>query len=171
MNAHPNLSPKMRAMAARFANRFCLEKEDALQELEAIRIEHAGNYDAGRGASRETYYLSKLEGWCKEQLSQARFGVELDEEEESDRAESMIAGATTGAQVAAWRMHSDIDVNERAGLLPAHLRPFAQRFLSGLSCKDVAAELGLTDRRARQVVEEIVAFFSVCTAGAQPSLF
>lgn len=169
MNAHPNLSPKMRAIAARFANKFGLEKEDALQELEAIRIKHAGNYDAGRGASRETYYLSKLEGWCKEQRSQARFGVELDEEE-SDHAESMIASATTGAQIAAWRMHSDIDVDERAGLLPAHLRPFAQRFLSGLSCKEVAEELGLTDRRARQAVDEIVAFFSVCT-GAQPSLF
>lgn len=170
MNAHPNLSPKMRAIAARFANRFALEKEDVLQELEAIRIEHAGNYDAGRGAGRETYYLSKLEGWCKEQRSQARFGLELDGEE-SDYAESMIAGATTGAQVAAWRMHSDIDVNERAGLLPAHLRPFAQRFLSGLSCKDVARDLGLTDRRARQKVAEIVEFFSVRATGAQPSLF
>lgn len=170
MNAHPNLSPKMCAMAARFANKFGIEKEDVLQELEAISIQYADNYNAGRGATRQTYYLSKLEGWCKGQRSQARFGFELDEEE-SDHAESMIAGAATGAQIAAWRMHSDIDVNERIGILPEHLRSFAQRFVEGLSCKEVAEDLGLTDRRARQTVAEIVDFFTVFPGGAQPSLF
>lgn len=167
---HPNLSPKMRAMAARLANKFGLEKEDVLQELEAIRIEHAGNYDLGIGASRETYYLSKLQGWCKGQRSEARFGFELDDEEKSDHVEAMIAGAAAGGEIAPSRFASDVDVDERIAILPDHLRAFGQRFVAGMSCKEAADDLGMTDRRARQVVEEIVAFFSVCTASAQPSL-
>lgn len=164
-------SPRMRAMAVRMARQAGIEISDAHQQLELIAIEHAGSFDAGRGASRETYYLRKLDSWIKQQRAGMRFGVALDDDESAVEAvESAISAARAGASVADWRMHSDVDVNERVGVLPDHLRGFAQRFVAGLSCKEVAAELGLTDRRAQQAVAEIVAFFGNNNS-TQPSLF
>lgn len=174
MNArHPDLSDLQLAISARFANKYKLDTDDVRQELEIIKIECAGSFDAGRGTARESYYLKELENRCKRMRSQTRYGVELDSEEVSDaaqaEAEAAIANAKAGG-VAGWRVRSDEEAAERVDVLPEHLRAFGQRFAAGMSCKEAAEELGLTDRRARQVVEEIVEFFAD-NSSSQPSLF
>lgn len=171
---YPTLSPRLRAMAARMARQAGIEISDAHQQLELIAIEFAGDFDAGRGASRETYYIKKLDAWIKQQRAGMRFGVALDDEEVSDAAEAEAAAAIAGIRsggVAEWRVRSDEEAAERIAVLPEHLRKFAQRVALGATCQEAAVDLGLTDRRARQAVAEIVAFFTVCTTGAQPSLF
>lgn len=169
---YPTLSPSMRAMAARFANVYGVEREDTIQQLELIAIEFSGDYDAGRGSRRETFLLGKLEGWCKRMRAQMRCGVELDNEEEAvDAVEAAIVAARAGAKIPDWRVRGDEEADERIAVLPEHLRKFAQRVARGASCEEAAVDLGLTGRRARQAVAEIVAFFTECTTGAQPSLF
>lgn len=173
MNAsYPPLSPRVCAMAARMARLANIEISDAHQQLELIAIEFAGDYDAGRGAGRETFFLNKLAVWIKQQRAAMRFGVELDDEEVSDaaEAEAAIASARAGG-VADWRVRSDEEAAERIAILPEHLKKFAQRIVEGASCAKVAEELGLTNRRARQAVAELVEFFTANTTGAQPSLF
>lgn len=177
MNAaarYPTLTAKMLAMSARFARKYDLDIDDVRQELEIIKIKFAGSYDAGRGATRETYFLNKLEMRCVQMRAEMRFGVALDDEEVSDAAEAEAAAAIAGIRsggVAEWRVRSDEEAAERIAILPDHLRKFAQRVALGATCQEAAVDLGLTDRRARQAVAEIVAFFTVCTTGAQPSLF
>lgn len=174
MNArYPDMSDLQLAMTARFANKYKLDTADVRQELEIIKIECAGSYDAGRGSARETYYLRELENRCKRTRAQTRHGVALDDEEVSGdaaEAEAAIARARAGG-VADWRVRSDEEAAERIAVLPEHLRKFAQRIVEGCSCKKAAEELGLTDRRGRQAVVELVEFFSANTTGAQPSLF
>ena len=172
MNAaarYPNISRRMLAIAAKKARDAGIDVDDAHQELSLIAIENECNYDAGRGVARENYYIECLKIWILRQRSQTRHGVCLDDQE-SDVAEATIAGAAAGGEIAPSRFASDVDVDERIAILPDHLRVFGQRFVAGMSCKEAADDLGMTDRRARQVVEEIVEFFA-SNSSFQPSRF
>lgn len=183
MNAsryHPTLSRKLLATAARKARQAGVEVDDAHQQMEEIVLAHESDYDAGRGATRETFYLNKLDQWLIRQRSQMRFGTELDRE-----ADEGDYGAAQAAQFEieqlreedaltvdhGWRDLSDADVDARLQGFSQQNRRIAALIVRGKSAEEAAEALGLTARRVRQVVEEIVELFSAGSVPVQPTLF
>lgn len=183
MNAsryHPTLSRKLLATAARKARQAGVEVEDARQQMEEIALRHESDYDAGRGATRETYYLNKLDQWLKEQRSQMRFGVELDRDGEEEDYGAAQAAQFEIEQLReedalsvdhGWRDLSDEEVDARLQSFTQQNRRIAAMIIRGKSTEEAAEVLGLTARRVRQVVEEIVALFSAGVVPTQPTLF
>lgn len=182
MNAsrYPAINARMQAMARRYAKVYELEADDVLQDLYIIIVEHEGCYDAGRGASRQTFLLDKLKWKCVQARSQMRFGVELDRDvQEEDNGASELAQAEIAVLREeealtvdnGWRDLSDEDVDARLQSFTQQNRRIAAMIIRGKSAEEAADALGLTARRVRQVVEEIVALFSAGVVPTQPTLF
>lgn len=184
MNAasrYPAISHKMRAMAHRFAKLYELEVSDLLQQLYIIIVENRANYDAGRGATRETYFINCLENHCKQERSRQRFGVELDRHvQEEDNGASELAQAEIAALREeealtvdnGWRDLSDEDVDARLQSFTQQNRRIAAMIIRGKSAEEAADALGLTARRVRQVIREIVEIFQGGGfVPTQPTLF
>lgn len=167
MNAsrYPAISARMRAMAHRFAKIYELEAADLQQQLYIIIVENEANYDAGRGASRETYLINCLENYCKQERARQRFGVELDrdgEEEDNGAAQSaqfeieQLREEDALSVDHGWRDLGDADVDARLQGFTQQNRRIAALIIRGKSTEEAAEALGLTARRVRQVIEEIV---------------
>lgn len=182
MNAsrYPAISARMRAMAHRFAKIYELEAADLQQQLYIIIVENEANYDAGRGASRETYLINCLENYCKQERARQRFGVELDrdgEEEDNGAAQSaqfeieQLREEDALSVDHGWRDLGDADVDARLQGFTQQNRRIAALIIRGKSTEEAAEALGLTARRVRQVIEEIVDLFSAGAVPVQPTLF
>lgn len=177
----PAISARMRAMAHRFAHKYELEVADLLQQSYVIVNENAGNYDAGRGGSRQTYLINCLENYCKQERSRMRFGVELDAAGLEDDKGMAEAAEFEIAQMAAedalsvvdmsWRNASNAAAVEKLQSFTPQNRRIATLLIEGKSTREAAQELGLTARRVRQVIEEIVDLFSAGAVPVQPTLF
>lgn len=171
----------MQAMARRYAKIYELDAADVLQDLYIIIVENEGSYDAGRGASRETFLLNQLKWKCVQARSQMRFGVELDREaQEEDNGASELAQAEIAALREeealtvdyGWRDLTDEDVDARLQSFTQQNRRVAALILRGKSTEETAEALGLTARRVRQVIREIVEIFQGGGfVPTQPTLF
>lgn len=184
MNAasrYPAISARMRAMAHRFAKVYELEVADLLQQLYIIIVENEANYDAGRGASRETYLINCMENYCKQERARMRFGVELDAaglEDDNGMAEAaefeiaqMVEEDALSVVDMSWRNASNPAAIEKLESFTQQNRRIATLLIEGKSTREAAQELGLTARRVRQVVEEIVDIFRAGAVPVQPTLF
>lgn len=171
----------MRAMANRFAKLYELEAADLQQQLYIIIVENEANYDAGRGASRETYLINCMENYCKQERARMRFGVELDAaglEDDNGMAEAaefeiaqMVEEDALSVVDMSWRNASNPAAIEKLESFTQQNRRIATLLIDGKSTREAAQELGLTARRVRQVVEEIVELFSAGSVPVQPTLF
>lgn len=183
MNAsrYPAISARMRAMANRFAKLYELEAADLQQQLYIIIVENEANYDAGRGASRETYLINCMENYCKQERARMRFGVELDAaglEDDNGMAEAaefeiaqMVEEDALSVVDMSWRNASNPAAIEKLESFTQQNRRIATLLIEGKSTREAAQELGLTARRVRQVIEEIVDLFSAGAVPVQPTLF
>lgn len=183
MNAsryHPTLSRKLLATAARKARQAGVEVDDAHQQMEEIVLAHESDYDAGRGATRETFYLNKLDQWLIRQRSQMRFGTELDREADEGDYDAAQTAQFEIEQLReedaltvdhGWRDLSDEDVDARLQSFTQQNRRIAAMIIRGKSVEEAAEALGLTARRVRQVVQEIVETFRGGFVPTQPTLF
>lgn len=168
-------------MAHRFAKVYELEAADLLQQLYIIIVENEASYDAGRGASRETYFINCLENYCRQERARQRFGVELDAAGlEDDKGMAVAAEAEIAQMVEedslavadmSWRNASNAAAVEKLQSFTPQNRRIATLLIEGKSTREAAQELGLTARRVRQVIEEIVDLFSAGAVPVQPTLF
>lgn len=155
-----------------------IEADDALQEYRLLALEAAADFDLGRGEARKNELLKRLFWRCKELASQARYGVELDDDSERNAAARAAAEAYAAtddaAQADAWRTDDAVAQAKLAAIANKRLRTIAELVvLFGFSHDQVAAQMGITERRVRQALGELAELF--CGAGsaapAQQALF
>lgn len=180
MDYAPELTRQQRAMCARFARKYELERADCEQELQLIMIARAGDFDAGRGATRATFYMNCLRGSCIRQRAQQRFGVSLDEDKtdeeigaagdkyllEAERAHAELTGA--GGEIEVWRTVGNSEIAHNATMLSDRDRKIVERMTNGKTAQEIADEIGLTKRRVNQVLAELRELYQagVIKAGA-----
>jgi hypothetical protein len=84
MDYAPKLNSEQKKMCASLSREYEVELDDVEQQLQIIILTRATDYDAGRGANRQTFYKACLRGWCLRQRAQQRFGVSLDEDKSDE---------------------------------------------------------------------------------------
>ncbi len=179
IRGHTPTVARLAARAISVCRRIGVEDADEiLQQLELIVIVHEADFDAGRGATRDTYYIRKLKNWALRTRASARFGVELDGIE-GDEEKAVLAFALDTQSVVQLddfprsRIADDADFVEKIGGLWSTVKGREVLRLvmcEGKSCAQAAALAGLCSRQARRIVEETVEFLSGSPA-VQPTLF
>lgn len=155
-----------------------LDAEDALQEYYLLALETAGDFDLGRGEARDNELLKRLFWRCRELASQARYGVELDDDSERNAAARAAAEAYAatddGGEADAWRTDDAVAQAKLAAITNMRLRAIAELVvLFGFTHDQVAEQMGITERRVRQALGELAELFrgAGSAAPAQQALF
>ena len=127
-----------RGLIARMAGRHSVELDDARQEAWLAWDEACGTWSPTRGATLNTWALRKLKNRLRRLAAQARYGCELDAEGAPDLA------AQGREEIEPWRRGDADDAWEA----------IAEVVRDGTAT--VAERLGVTQRRARQIVAALV---------------
>lgn len=123
-----------RGLITRLADRHRIELDDAKQEAWLAWDDACATWNPARGASLNTWALRKLESSLRRLAAQARYGCELDAEGAPDLA------AQGREEIEPWR-REDADATWEA---------IAEVVRDGTAI--IAERLGVTQRRARQIV-------------------
>lgn len=127
-----------RALVARLADQHRVELDDARQEAWLAWDEAARTWSPAGSTAQATWVARKLKNRLRRLAEQARFGVELDADDAPQLA------ADDEKEIAAWRVQEADAAGEAR----------ADALRGGTS--GIAARLGVTQRRARQIVAELV---------------
>lgn len=127
-----------RGLIARLADRHRIELDDAKQEAWLAWDDASATWNPARGASLNTWVLRKLENRLRGLAAQCRHGLELD----ADDAPELVGAG--GAEIEAWR-------TQEAGAAGEAL---ADALRAGSAT--IAERLGVTRRRARQIVAALI---------------
>lgn len=131
-------STNHRGLIARLADRHRIELDDAKQEAWLAWDDACVTWNPARGASLNTWALRKLENRLRGLAAQCRHGLELDADDAPE-----LAGAV-GEELECWR-------TQEAGAAGEAL---ADALRAGTAT--IAERLGVTQRRARQVIAGLV---------------
>lgn len=159
-------SPLARAMfkpACALTSRYVsITPEDILQDLEVTILRHAGQYDPSRGASLETFLLSRYKHEARQAYGSGRliFCEELwDTTELDDDEDERCDGHVTTEHI------------EKINALPVELRDKAHALVATNFDRAAAAEmLGIDERQIRRACAEIIALAQAGDLPSQPAL-
>lgn len=127
-----------RGLIARMADRHSVELDDARQEAWLAWDSACRTWSRGRGATLNTLAVRKLQNRLRRLAAQARYGCELDAEGAPDLA------AQGREEIEPWRREDADDAWEA----------IAEVVRAGTAA--IAERLGVTQRRARQIVAALV---------------
>ena len=158
------LVAKCRRQAISMGQKRNIDADDSVQMFAETVLSLQNKYDPRNksGASPETYFLSCFQNFLMREASQARYGIELDDDENSDASE-LLAITTNDSddnEQENWRFADETEIGQRVALLAPKLRQFAHRILSKNDTAEVSDDMLMTDRNGRYMTNAIADFFT-----------
>lgn len=131
-----------------------VDGNQVFEELVGVLFEHGAEHDHRR-ASFSTFILSKIKTLC---LCMA---AESGRTDEFTGKEAIAEYHWQGVSVSPWRLATTADAVARLGCVTGISRAVALRVVDGKDSFEIGAEMGLTQRRVRQIIEETTAILAL----------